>query len=88
MQLIFVGRTRPYARKPERGGGMSYGVVLGLPDTQEAGCIQSDTYRGNTTAALDAKFAQIEPGTMLDLEAMPRIFQGKLTGFDISAING
>lgn len=86
MKMIFVGRTRPYPRK--NGGGIAYGVVVGLPDQQEANCIQRHTYFGATTSTLDAQFQQIEPGTLLDLDATPRVFQGKLSGFDIAGING
>ena len=86
MKMVFVGRTRPYPRK--NGGGIAYGVVVGLPDSQEGNCIQRDTYFGSTTSALDAKFQGIEPGTLLDLDASPRVIQGKFSGFDSAGIHG
>ena len=85
MKAIFGGRTRPYPRK--NGGGMAYGVIVILPDPQEAGCVQ-DPLRCGTNAALDARLAGLEIGTELDLDIQPRMFMGKPQGFDVIGING
>lgn len=85
MKVIFMGRTRPYPRKDST---IAYGIVLGLPDDKDPACIQRDSYFGATDSKLDAQFHDIEPGTLLDLEAAPRIFAGKLSGFTVTGING
>lgn len=85
MKAIFGGRTRPYPAKS--GGGMRYGVVVILPDSQEPGCVQ-DPLRCGTNATLDAQFSRIEIGQEVDLDIQPRMFMGKPQGFDVVGING
>lgn len=87
MKAIFIGRGAPYARKPEKGGGMVYSAYFAFEDTREPGTIQEPT-RMSSNATLDAKLAAVDSGTELDIDAQPRMFQGKPQGFDLVGING
>lgn len=80
-----MGRTRPYARKDS---SIAYGIVVGLPDEKDQNCVQRETYFGSTDSTLDAQFHGVEPGTLMDLDASPRLFQGKLSSWTITGING
>lgn len=87
MRAIFVGRGAPYVRKSEKGGGTVYSAYFAFEDSREPGTIQ-EPIRMPSTASLDAKLSSIVPGTFLDIDAIPRMFQGKPQGFDLVGING
>lgn len=87
MKAIFIGRGAPYARKPEKGGGMVYSAYFAFEDEREPGTIQ-EPVRMPSTAALDAKLTGLESGVELDIEAQPRMFAGKVQGFNLVGING
>ena len=81
MKAIFVGRKKPYPHK----NGVTY--FKAFFDVRDANGFSS-VAEYETNAQVDAKLVSAEPGTELDLDVQPHMFNGKVDRLSVVAING